>query len=136
MKRIAVYALIFLLILSLCGCGSRYRTDITMDEIVDAYQKAGYGTYSGVYDEKLEHGAIAYIQANHSSGDYIYFEFFETEEEAKACEEANDHPIVKGLFSVIYGEPAWVRMETYGCIVVEYWNTDLFEPFEKLLNGK
>lgn len=136
MRRIILVALVSLLMFSLCCCSAAYRTDITLEEIVDAYKSAGYGVYSGVYDEKLEHGAIAYIQANHPNGDYIYFEFFETEDEAKACEKAYDHPIVKGLFSIIYGEPMWSRMETYGCIVIEYWNEDLFTPFEKLLKGK
>lgn len=136
MKRIVLIALVLLLMFSLCSCSSAYRTDITMEEIIDAYKAAGYGVYSGVYDEKLEHGEIAYIQANHASGDYIYFSFFETEKEAKACEQAYDHPITKGLFSIIYGEPKWSRMDTYGCIVVEYWSEDLFTPFEKLLKGK
>ena len=136
MKRIIVIALVCIMIFSLCSCSSQYRTDITMDEIIDAYNTAGYTVYSEVYDEKLEHGSIASIQANHPNGDYIYFSFFETEEEAKAYEESFDHPIMKGLFSVIFGDPMWVRMETYGCIVAEYWNEDLFEPFEKLLKGK
>ena len=133
MRRLIVVMLICAFLL--CGCAPT-QVNITREDIIAAYEEAGYSVWSDVYDEKLEHGAIASIQANHPDGSYIYFEFFETEEEAKACEKEYDHPIMKGLFSIIYGEPAWVRMETYGCIVVEYWIPEHMAPFELLLKGK
>ena len=133
MKRLIVVFLICVLLL--CGC-SPAQVDITREDIIAAYEAADYSVWSDVYDEKMEHGSIAYIQANHPDGDYIYFTFFETEEEAKAYEKELDHPITKGLFSLIYGKPMWVRMETYGCLVVEYWIPEYMEPFESLLKGK
>lgn len=133
MKKI--FALLLAAVLLLSGCSSRYRTDVTREEIVAAYEAAGYNVWTDTYDEKLESGAIAYVQANHPDGDYIYFSFFETEEDAKAYEKDLDHPVMKGLFSIIFGDPSWERMETYGCIVVEYDEPDFFEPFEKLLKA-
>lgn len=133
MKRLLTVAL--LCILLLCACAPT-RVNITREDIVAAYEAAGYEVWTRVYDEKMDTGSIAYVQADHPDGGYIYFSFFETEEEAKAYEKEYDHPIMKGLFSIIYGDPMWVRMETYGCIVVEYWIPEHFAPFEALIKGK
>ena len=133
MKRL--FLLVVLCILCLTACHQEYRT-VTREDIVAAYEAAGYSVWSEVYDEEMEFGQIAAVQANHPDGDYIYFTFFETEEAAKAYEKELDHPITKGLFSIIYGKPMWVRMETYGCLVVEYWIPEYMEPFEGLLKGK
>lgn len=133
MKRIFIAVLALILLFS--GCSARYRTDVTREEIVAAYEAAGYSVWTDTYDEKLDYGEIAYIQANHPDGDYIYFSIFETEEEAKAYKEEFYHPVMMGLFSVIYGDPSWVRWEVYGCIVVEYDEPSFLEPFKELLKG-
>lgn len=131
MKRLNIL-LIVLFILGLPGC-TPDRTDITREEIVSAYQEAGYSVWTDVYDEKLDYGEIAYVQANHPSGDYIYFSFFETEQAAKAYKEEFYHPVMIGLFSVIFGDPSWPRWEVHGNIVVEFDEPEFYEVFEKLL---
>ena len=133
MKRFIV--LLFALLLFLSGCSSKVRTDVTPDEIVAAYKAAGYTVWSEMYDEKLDYGEIGYIQANHPDGDYIYFSIFESEEDAEAYKEEFYHPGMLGLFSVIFGDPSWLRSEVYGCVVVEYDNPALYEPFEALLKS-
>lgn len=130
MKRLMLILLPALLLL--CGCASS-RTDITREEIVAAYENAGYCVTSRVYDEKMDYGAVAYIQANHPDGDYIYFSIFETPEEAKAYKKEFYHPAMMSLFSVIFGDPCWPRWEVHGCIVVEYDDPDFLEPFNDLL---
>lgn len=130
MKKFVTLLLAVLLLLS--GCSSKYRTDVTREEIVAAYEDAGYSVWTESYYEKQEHGEIAYVQANHPDGDYIYFTFFETEEDAKAYKEEFYHPGMMGLFSAIFGDPSWPRWEVCGCVVAEYDNPDFFEPFEDL----
>ena len=78
MKRWLLLMLAVVVLLAGCASG---RTDVTREEVVAAYEEAGYVVSSRVYDEKLEHGQIAYVQADHPNGDYIYFVFFETEPE-------------------------------------------------------
>ena len=134
MKRIL--AILVLAALLLTGCSSNYRTDITREEIIAAYESAGYEVSSQIYNEKLDHGEIAYVQANHPDGDYIYFSIFETEEEATAYKKEFYHPVMMGLFSVIYGQPSWPRWKVYGCIVVQYDDESYFDPFEGLLVQK
>ena len=134
MKPLSI--ILIALVLLLAGCAPQYRTDITREEIVAAYEAAGYSVTSRVYDEKLDHGEIAYIQADHPNGDYIYFSIFETEKEAQAYKAEYYHPVVMSLFSVIYGQPSWPRWEVYGCIVVEYDQPEFFGVFEELVNTK
>ena len=133
MKRLFAFLLIAALLLS--GCSPKYRTDVTPEEIVAAYEGAGYSVYFDYYDEKLEEGEIGYIQANHSNGDYIYFSIFETEEDAEAFKDQFYHPGMMGLFSVIFGDPSWQRWEVYGNIVVQYDEPDFKRPFEELLKS-
>ena len=134
MKRLSI--ILIALMLLLAGCAPQYRTDITREEIVAAYEAAGYSVTSRVYDEKLDYGEIAYVQANHPNGDYIYFSIFETEKEAQAYNAEYYHPVVMSLFSVIYGQPSWLRWGVYGCIVVEYDQPEYFGVFEDLLKTK
>ena len=135
MKNLKLFILVFLVIYLLAGCAGK-RTDISREEIVAAYEDAGYNVWTDVYDEPLDFGEIAYVQANHSDGDYIYFSIFETPEQAKAFKKEYYHPGMMGLFSVIFGDPSWQRWEVYGCIVVQYDETEFAAPFERLLKSK
>ena len=128
-------AFLLLIVLLLHGCSS-YRTDITREEIVAAYEAAGYSVWTDTYDEKLDHGEIAYVQANHPDGDYIYFSIFETNEEAEAYKSEFYHPVMMGLFAVIFGDPSWPHWEVYGCIVAQYDDPAFFEVFEELTKAK
>ncbi len=132
MKRFA--ALLLSVIVLLSGC-AQTRTDVTREEIVAAYEDAGYFVTSKIYDEKLDYGQIGYIQAEHPDGDYIYFSIFESEADAKAYKKEFYHPAVMGLFSAIFGDPSWQRWEVHGCFVAEYDEPDFIEPFEKLLKS-
>lgn len=134
MKRVLAAALLIVLLLT--GCTPRHRTDITREEIIAAYEAAGYEVWSRVYDEKLDYGQVAYVQANHPDGNYIYFSIFESEAEAKAYKNEYYHPVMMGLFSVIFGQPSWQRWKVYGCIVVQYDDENHFYPFQGLLVKK
>lgn len=133
MKRIFLIVLTVLL-LCLCGCSS-YRTDITREEIIAVYEDAGYNVSSGVYDEKMDNGTIAYARADHPNGDYIYFNFFESNADAKAFKNSTDHPVMMLFFSALYGDPSWIYVKCYGCVVVSYNDPNHFYPFEGLLVG-
>ena len=130
MKRVFCIALVFLL---LTGC-SATRDDITVEQIITAYENAGFAVYSGYYEETLEHGQIGYIQADHPDGGYIYFAIYESEAAAKAAKEELYHPGVSGLFSWIFGDPSWNRWEVCGNIVAEYDDPELYEVFKALFN--
>ena len=129
------WALLLALMFLLSGCSSNYRTDVTPEEIIAAYEAAGYSVSANTYDEKLEYGQTGYIQAEDPDGDYIYFSIFDSEEDAKAYQKEFYHPGMMGLFSAIFGDPSWQRWEVYGNIVVQYDEPDFLTPFEELLKS-
>ena len=133
MRRILWILIALMLILSSCSAANPQPT---REEIAYAYSHAGYSVWTDAYDEPLDHGQIAYLQANHPDGDYIYFSFFETEEAAKAYKEEYYHPMAMGLFSVIFGDPSWQKWIVNGNIVIEYDEPAFYEVFQDLLNGK
>ena len=135
MKQLIRWMLIVSMLLSICGCARR-RTDISLEEIVAAYEAAGYRVSSKLYDETLEHGQIGYVQADHPDGDYIYFAIFENKEAAKAYKKEFYHPAMLGLFSAIFGDPSWQRWEVYGNIVVQYDKPKFMKPVKDLLQSK
>ena len=129
-KWIAVFLLIILLF---NGCAATGK-DVTREEIIAAYEKAGYEVWSRVYDEPMEYGLMGYIKAQHPDGDYIYFSIFETEEQAKAYKQEFYHPMAQDLFlSIFAGEVYVPKCETYGCFVVQYENPVFFAVFQNLL---
>ena len=132
-KWIAVFLLIILLF---NGCAATGK-DVTREEIIAAYEKAGYEVWSRVYDKPMEYGLMGYIKAQHPDGDYIYFSIFETEEQAKAYKQEFYHPMAHGLFlSIFAGEVYVPKCETYGCFVVQYENPAFYEVFQELLKGQ
>ena len=132
MKRLLLLLMITAVLLS--GCTAA-RTDISPEEIIAAYEDAGYTVSFGTYEEVLDHGVTGYIRADSTDGDYIYFSIFDTEGDAQAYEDAN-HPGILWFFSVLYGDPSWRYCEAYGKIAVEYTEPKLFEIFEELLYSK
>ncbi len=133
MKRLFWIVIPLLLILASCSAA---KPQPTREEIAEAYSQAGYSVWTELYDEPLEEGQIAYLQANHPDGDYIYFTFFETEEAAKAYKEEYYHPVAMGFFSVIFGDPAWQQWIVHGNMVAEYDEPAFYEVFQNLLDGK
>ena len=132
MKRLLL--LLMLAAVFLSGCAAP-PADITPEEIIAAYEDAGYIVASGTYEEVLDHGVTGYIRADHPDGDYIYFSIFESEADAQAYEDAN-HPGILWFFSVLFGDPSWRYCEAYGKIAVEYTDPKLFETFKDLMEGK
>ena len=133
MRRL--FALLPILIL-LSGCNPAAR-EITQKEIVQAYTEAGYTVWAGEYDEPLEYGQTGYIQADHPDGDYIYFTFFQTSEQANAFHREFYHPVLLGMFlTLLSGELHVPYEEVYGNIVIQYGNPEYYEIFADLLKNK
>ena len=135
MRALKIICLVMTLIVILSGC-SVSTPMVTKDEIIQAYEQAGYKVSAGMYDSTLEHGITGYIKAEQPNGDYIYFSIFESAEEAQAYKDASYHPGILGLFSAIYGDPSWVRWQVYGDMVIEYDQPEFYDIFENLLKTK
>lgn len=128
---------VFIFITILLAACMPVGPDVTQEQIIAAYEDAGYRVCSKVYDKPIEYGEVAYIRADHPNGDYIYFSVFATPEQAEAYKQELYHPTAMGLFlSIFAGEIYIPKWEVYGCYVVQYEQSVFIEPFEKLLNER
>ncbi len=119
-----------ILCLLLCGCSSVER-EITCQEIIDAYEAAGYEVFHKE-DSGYDYDCYIYIE-DPESGDCIYFHRFPTAVEAQSYAETRQYHVLIWVFSAIYGDPTWVHTTTYREFEIEYDNEDLYEPFAGLL---
>ncbi len=136
-KIISVILLISIFTVSMSSCKKKEVSAPTCDEVIAAYEEAGYHIYhienenqGEVYDE------LCYLKVwLDDEYDYVYFYFFENAEDAEAYAEIRQYNVFIYLFSVIYGDPSWLYTKTYDNIEYEYENSDLLKPFNKLIGN-
>jgi len=132
-----VAALLLLsLVLPLAACGGKpVPREISCEDIVKAYEEAGYDVVHGAHREEAEGTHRCYIKASVSGepeGDYVYFTTWFTEEQAaEAAEKERYNPVI-WFYAAISGEGRWLRSDSYGTIAYSYYNARLIEPFEEL----
>ena len=132
MKRILCLFLLAALLLScISGCSGKTRP-VTCDEVIAAYEEAGYSVYHRDYPEK-EYGYLCEVTIEEEDGDSIRFHFYETDDEAEAYAEERQWNWALWMFSVIYSDPTWLETETHYNIEIEYDDDALIEPFRKLV---
>lgn len=131
MKRCFAMILCTALLLCCMGCNAQVK-DITCDDVIAAYEKAGYEVFHK--DSSYHENGVCYVRIDDpKSDDYIYFEFFKDAESAQSYAETRQWNVLLWLFSVIYSDPSWLTTKTYGNIEYEYDNSDLIKPFNELI---
>ena len=134
MKKLTAFLLAFLC-LFFVACNTVVETEktITCDDVIAAYEDAGYEIFHKEATEQDE-GEVCYVKATDIETDeYIFFYFFETHEEAVAYGETRQYNVLIWLFSVIYGDPSWQTTKVYNNIEIEYDKAYLYEPFQELI---
>ena len=128
--------LILLLTLSLSSCESAAVKELSCEQIIKAYEDAGYYVSHGKHNDSEDEHFRCYIKASVSKepeGDYIYFITCFTEEQAREIAETDKYHIVKWLFAAPMGESRWLKSGTYGKIEYSYYNSELIKPFNALI---
>ena len=136
MKKIITILLLLSLSISLIACGnSTEPKEISCEDIIAAYEDAGYHVTHGEHKTEAESEQLCYVKASlteDSDSDYIYFTICFTEEQAKKVHETNKYNVIVWLYAAISGEGRWLNSGTYGKIEYSYYNPKLIEPFNKL----
>ena len=133
MKKIIALMLIFAMALSLMvGCQAKEEPIITCEQVIAAYEEAGYVVWHKEYPEQ-EHGYQCVVQISLEDGPYIEFHFHETPEAAKEESAQRQRNGLLWFFSVIYNQPTWLQTEVYQNIAIEYDDRKLYKPFEELI---
>ena len=128
-----ICAALALLVLCLSACSPTEKREVTCGEVAAAYEDAGYQVlHKDTATQDWEWNC--YVRAEDpETEEYIFFYFFDTEEEAKSYAKTNQWSALLWVFSVIFGEPTWVMTETYNNIEYEYSDSEFIKPFRELI---
>lgn len=134
MKRILSILLICAAVFSsVTACGAKQDKDVTCEDVIAAYEEAGYGVTHLEYPDK-DYGYLCNVIIRDSNGESsISFKFFETDAEAQAEADASQWNVILWLYSAAMFQPTWLHTEHYRNIEIEYDDTDLYGPFRDLI---
>lgn len=140
MKKLIAFLLLLVLALPLTACDSADGIEFTCDEIIAAYEGAGY-TVRHTHESYAEGGICSltiYKSGDdyYESHDFIEIEIFENEEYAKAYNDERQFNWAVWMIFAIYGEPRWLHTERYGNVHVEYYPNEFIKPLKQLIKSK
>jgi len=137
MRKTVAILLIISLALSLAACGEKSEIkEISCEDIISAYETAGYYVTHGEHNEEAESERLCYIKASltdDDGSDYIYFITCFSEEGAKEAQKTDKYNIFVWFYAAIGGEWRWLKTGTYGKIEYSYYNSELIKPFRELI---
>ena len=137
MKKLFSILLLLTLSFSLFACGSHTPKEITCEEIIAAYEDAGYSVlYHGHENDESYHDLGMYccfeIRDPDNEDNYMYVNRYFSKEDAKAeCDDRQFNPVL-WLFFGIFGEWRWLHVRCYGDIVYETFDYKMLKPLERL----
>ena len=137
MKKIISILLLLSLCFSFTACGnSAEPKEISCEDIIAAYEDAGYFVEHGEHKDEAESSQLCYIKASlteDSGSDYVYFIICFTEKQAEEAVEADKYNLAVWLYATVCGESRWLKTGTYGKIEYSYYNSKLIKPFNELI---
>ena len=136
MKKIISIFLLLLLCFSFAACNELELKEISCEEIIAAYENAGYCVTHGEHKDEADGSQLCYIKASLTEdpdSDYIYFITCFTEEQAEQAREIDKYNLAKWFFATVVGESRWLKTGTYGKIEYSYYNSKLIKPFNELI---
>ena len=131
-KALFLLLLVISIITTLTSCDNT-KKEITCEDVIKVYEDAGYSVF---HSEKTteEWEWECYVKCTDTdSGEYIFFHFFETNEDAEDYLDKREWNFMLFLFSFIMSEPSWLITKTYNNIEIEYHKNYLYQPFNSLL---
>ena len=137
MKKLISIVLLLTFIVCLTACdNSSEPREISCEDIIKAYEEAGYYVTHGEHRDESESTHLCYIKANlteDSDSDYIYFITCFTEEQAEEAAKTDKYNLAVWLYATVCGESRWLKSGTYGKIEYSYYNPKLIKPFNELI---
>ena len=136
MKKIILIPLLLSLCFSVSSCSKSEAKEISCEDIISAYEDAGYYVTHGEHKDEADSSQLCYIKANLTEdpdSDYIYFVTCFTVEQAEEAAETDKYNLAVWLYAAVSGEIRWLKTETYEKIEYSYYNSKLIKPFNELI---
>ena len=134
MKKTIILSILVVFLLTLWSCGNK-NTDLTCEQIIEAYENAGYTNIyhkHGSYDtNNLECYIIIYRDSTDSS-DLAEIKIYPTEEDAENAQSVDNYNVVKWFVAAMLGEGRWLEVGRIGKIEYSSYNSNLLEPLKNL----
>ena len=136
MKKLLSIILLLSFCLPFTACNKAEVKEISCEDIIKAYESAGYYVVHGAHKDESDNTQLCYIKASiseDSDSDYIYFITCFTEEQANEARKIDKYNLIIWFYAAISGESRWLKTGTYGKIEYSYYNPKLIKPFNKLV---
>lgn len=137
MKKLIIILLLLSFALSLAACGNSEPIEIGCEDIIKAYEDAGYyvihGENCGVEGSLYRCYICVKLNEEDDPADHLYITTYWTEEEAKEAAKIDEYHIVKWIFALPFGETRWLKSGYYGTIEYSSYNSKLLKPLEELM---
>lgn len=136
MKKIISILLLISLCSSFVACDTQTPKEISCEDIIEAYENAGYYVTHGEHKNEEDDSHLCYIKANLTedpNSDYIYFTTYFTEKQAEETHKTNKYNLAVWFYASVNGENRWLKSGTYGKIEYSYYNSKLIKPFNELI---
>ena len=126
-----------LMLACLISCGKTEPKEISCEDIIKAYDNAGYTVkYHNHSITNTESDIICSIQIDDPSNppkNYLYIDRYANIESAKmAVKDTSYNPVLWFVFA-INGETRWLKSEQYGVIHYHTYSNKITKPLENLM---
>ena len=140
MERIISLCLVFILLFSLFSCKEVEPRDISCEEIIAAYEEAGYtlrshGHMDPTYTVDNIECSMSFAAGLDREYSIVFIDKYFTEEDAKAADEEYSFNIVLMIIFTMFGETRWLYSECYGDIHYSSLDSSMMIPMRKLTKG-
>lgn len=133
-------AIVFVILstLNFVSCNKTEPREVTCEEILDAYESAGYtiryhNHNDPIYYESNIYCDIAIDDPIYPERNYIYITRCNTEEDAEnMVDEQRFNPILWFTFG-IYGEWRWLKNGNFGDVYYSTFDSKMIEPLRSLV---
>lgn len=139
MKHVISILLLLFLLLSFVAC-NRWQevTDVSCEDIIAAYEKAGFSLRHHLHEDPvyLEEGiccSLAFEDPKKPDNNYIYIDRYSSWEEALVANKGNQyHPVLWFVFGVS-GEWRWLRAGRFGELCYMTHDNKLIKPLRDIV---
>ena len=135
MKKLISILLIITIACSFISCGTQEVKEISCEDIIKAYEDAGYFVSYHSHSEDLEeyYCYIIIHENEDSTSDLMEITFYNTEEDAKEAAENRRYNIAIWMVAVMYGEFRWLHTGYYGDLTYSTFDNKMIKPLKELM---
>ena len=135
MKKLISILLILSFACSFTACASKEPKQISCEDIIKAYEDAGYFiSYHSHSEDSEEYYCYIIIYENEdSTSDLVEITRYNTAEGAKEAAENRKYNLAIWMVVAMYGEFRWLRTGCYGDMVYSTFDYKMLKPLKELI---